>query len=73
MPVQLDDRQVRQERRDTLRALITRYRGYLAEGASPKTAAAYLQAIHAAEAEIAEIERDIAGLPHPEAAPPEAG
>lgn len=73
MPVQLDDRHVPQERRDTLRTLIARYRGYLAEGAGPKTAAAYLQAIHAAEAEIVEIERDIAALPHPKAAPPEAG
>ena len=73
MPVQVDDRHVRQERRDTLRRLIARYRGHLAEGASPKTAAAYLQAIHAAEAEIAEIERDLTVLPHPEAAPPEAG
>ena len=71
MPVQLDDRQ-RQERRDTLRALIARYRGYLAEGACPKTAAAYFQAIHTAEAEIAEMERDIVGLPHPEETPPEA-
>lgn len=73
MPVRLDDRQERRERRNALRVLIERCRAYAAEGASPKTTAAYLQAIHAAEAEITEIDRHIAGLPHPEEAPPKAG
>ncbi|HEX4569662.1 MAG TPA: hypothetical protein VH184_04490 [Dongiaceae bacterium] len=73
MAVQLDDQPGMQERLRTLRALIDRYRGHLAEGASRQTAAAYLQAIHAAEAEIADLERRIADLPHPEEAPPHRG
>jgi hypothetical protein len=51
-----------QDRLQTLGGLIARYRRSLEQGASPKTAAAYQQAIHAAEAEIAEIERLIADL-----------
>ena len=70
MAVQLDDQPGMQERMRTLRALIARDRGHRAEGASRQTAAAYMQAIHAAEAEIAELERRIAGLPYPEEAPP---
>jgi len=73
MAVQLEDQPAMQERLRTLRALIARHRGHLEEGASRQTAAAYLQAIHAAEAEIAELERRIAGLPYPEEAPPGKG
>jgi hypothetical protein len=60
-----------QDRLETLGGLIARYRGCLEQGASPKTAAAYQQAIHAAEAEIAEIERRIADLIPTEETPPE--
>ena len=58
-------------RLETLGGLIARYRRCLEQGASPKTAAAYQQAIHAAEVEIAEIERRIADLVPSEGAPPE--
>jgi hypothetical protein len=51
-----------QDRLEVLAGLIARYRRCLEQGASPRTAAAYQQAIHAAEAEIAEIERRIADL-----------
>jgi hypothetical protein len=60
-----------QDRLAALAGLIARYRRCLEQGASPKTAAAYQQAIHAAEAEIAEIERRIADLIPSEGAPPE--
>jgi hypothetical protein len=60
-----------QDRLATLGGLIARYRRCLEQGASPRTAAAYQQAIHAAEAEIAEIERRIADLIPTEEAPPE--
>ena len=73
MAVQLDDQPAMQERMRVLHALIARYRGHLGEGASPQMAAAYLRAIHAAEAELAELERRIAGLPYPEEAPPRRG
>ena len=59
-----------QDRLETLEGLIARYRRCLEQGASPKTAAAYQQAIHAAEAEIAEIDRRIADLIPSEKAPP---
>jgi hypothetical protein len=59
-----------QDRLEKLAGLIARYRRCLEQGASPKTAAAYQQAIHAAEAQIAEIERWIADLIPSEKAPP---
>ena len=60
-----------QDRLTALGGLIARYRHCLEEGASPRTAAAYQQAIHAAEAEIAEIERRIADLIPSQEAPPQ--
>src|SRR6266436_9801528 len=45
------------ERIEALRRSIARYRRYLEEGVSRKLAAAYLQAIDEAEAEIASVER----------------
>ena len=62
MLAQPQDTSELQDRLETLGGLIARYRRCLEQGASPKTAAAYQQAIHAAEAEIAEIERRIADL-----------
>jgi len=62
MLAQPQDTSELQDRLGTLGGLIARYRRCLEQGASPKTAAAYQQAIHAAEAEIAEIERRIADL-----------
>lgn len=55
-----------------LRALILQYRGRLEVGASRRTAAAYLQTIHPAEAEIAKIERRVAAVPHSGSTPPKA-
>jgi hypothetical protein len=71
MLAQPQDTSELQDRLETLSGLIARYRRCLEQGASPKTAAAYQQAIHAAEAEIAEIERWIADLIPSEEAPPE--
>ena len=62
MLAQPQDTSELQGRLETLGGLIARYRRRLEQGASPKTAAAYQQAIHAAEAEIAEIERRFADL-----------
>ena len=62
MLAQPQDTSELQDRLETLGGLIARYRRCLEQGASPKTAAAYQQAIHADEAEIAEIERRIADL-----------
>jgi cell division protein FtsB len=62
MLAQPQDTSELQGRLETLGGLIARYRRCLEQGASPKTAAAYQQAIQAAEAEIAEIERRIADL-----------
>jgi hypothetical protein len=67
----LQDTSELQDRLDVLAGLIARYRRCLEQGASPKTAAAYQQAIHAAEAAIAEIERRIADLIPSEQAPPD--
>jgi hypothetical protein len=60
------------ERLAMLRGLIARYRRYLEEGANQATSAAYLQAIHAAEAEILQIERGLAEPPPSESTPPES-
>jgi len=69
MLAQPQDTSELQDRLETLGGLIARYRRCLEQGASPKTAAAYQQAIHAAEAEIAEIERLIADLVPSEGGP----
>jgi len=71
MLAQPQDTSELQDRLGTLCGLIARYRRCLEQGASPKTAAAYQQAIHAAEAEIAEIERWIADLIPSAETPPE--
>jgi len=71
MLAQPQDTSELQNRLETLGGLIARYRRCLEQGASPKTAAAYQQAIHAAEAEIAEIERWIADLIPSAETPPE--
>jgi hypothetical protein len=71
MLAQPQDTSELQDRLGTLGGLIARYRRCLEQGASPKTAAAYQQAIHAAEAEIAEIERWIADLIPSAETPPE--
>ena len=47
-------------RLSVLRGLVLRYRRHLEEGASQRMAAAYSQGLHEAEAEIAEIERNLA-------------
>jgi hypothetical protein len=60
-----------QERLTALGGQIARYRHCLEQGASPRTAAAYQQAIHSAEAELAEIDRQIAVLIPSEEAPPD--
>jgi hypothetical protein len=70
MLAQPQDTSELQDRLETLGGLIARYRHRLEQGASPKTAAAYQQAIHAAAAEIAEIEHRIADLVPSEEAPP---
>jgi len=63
MVVPPDDVQKARDRLAVLRGLVDRYRRHIEEGASRQTMAAYLQAIHAAEAEIAEIERRSADIP----------
>jgi hypothetical protein len=73
MVVQFQGRREMQAQLNTLRALIARYRRHLEESASQQIASAYVQAIHISEAEIAEIERRIADLPHSESIAPEAG
>jgi TATA-binding protein-associated factor Taf7 len=54
------DLQAARRRLEELRRSIARHRHYLDEGASPLLQAAYLRSIHEAEAEVAEIERDLA-------------
>jgi len=71
MLAQPQDTSELQDRLGTRGGLLARYRRCLEQGASPKTAAAYQQAIHAAEAEIAEIERRIADLIPSAETPPE--
>jgi hypothetical protein len=72
MLAQAPDTSELQDRLETLGGLIARYRRCLEQGASPRTGGAYQQAIHAAEAEIAEIERWIANLIPSEEGPREA-
>jgi hypothetical protein len=58
------------ERLATLRDLIARYRRHIEDGANQELTAAYRQAIHAAEAEVLEIERGLAERPQSESTPP---
>jgi hypothetical protein len=64
MPIRPEPASRMSARVEALRASIARYRGYLEEGESRKLAAAYLQAISEAEAEIASIE-DRMSVPGP--------
>jgi hypothetical protein len=73
MAVQPDDLEELQGHLDALRRLIARYRQRLEEGAAGRLAAAYIQAIHTTEVEVAEIERRIAELIHLERAPSDRG
>jgi len=73
MPIRAEDASRMSARVETLRASIARYRGYLEEGVSRKLAAAYLQAISEAEAEIASIESRMSVPSPPEDTPQEQG